>query len=105
MTETRTLDIENTADATTKISDIKVSGNPDMWVLLCKASSKAQGFAKSTKALAIPGWGVVLHVSTWDHGRLVETLTPLPGVAIGTDGENRPTLVRAKVVPASQSEI
>ena len=35
--------------------DLRVYGNPDAWVLVCKASSEQQGWMKSTKAMNIPG--------------------------------------------------
>ena len=38
-------------------SDVKVFGNTDDWQLICKASSKAQGWMKSTKTLEIDGVG------------------------------------------------
>jgi hypothetical protein len=63
----RALDNTNTADAAKTASDIKVSGNPDIWVLACKASSATQGWMKSTKIMAVPG-GRVVQVSTEHRG-------------------------------------
>lgn len=75
----KTLDANNTADAAGKVSDVQVFGNPDLWQLVCKASSKSQGWMKSTKALALPGYGVVLQVSTQQGDHVAEALCFVPG--------------------------
>lgn len=46
------------------VPDIVVYGDGDMFKLLCKASSAAQGWMKSTKAMEIPGVGCVVQVTT-----------------------------------------
>jgi len=56
-------DNTSTADARKTTSDIKVTGDPDVWELICKASSKGQGWMKSTKGMAISG-GLLVQVST-----------------------------------------
>lgn len=68
----------NTADVVASGSDIKVSGNPDVWRLLCKASSESQGWAKSTKVLETP-LGCIVQVSTQVGGMVAEALTYIPG--------------------------
>ena len=42
--ENKTLDNTNVAEAKTKVSDIKVFGNGDLFQLLAKASSEQQGW-------------------------------------------------------------
>jgi hypothetical protein len=75
------------------VGDLEVFGNGDMFVLLCKASSKAEGWMKSTKAMVIPGVGCVVQVTTQQGEQVSEAVTFVPGVKItGTKG-NR-TLVR-----------
>ncbi len=59
----KTLDITDVADAKSKVSDIVVVGNGDMFQLLCKASSQEQGWMKSAKAAVVPG-GVFVQVTT-----------------------------------------
>lgn len=54
------IDTENARQTT---SDIQVTGNPDVWQLVCKASSKQQGWMKSTKRMKVTG-GYVIQVST-----------------------------------------
>jgi len=51
--EQRRLDISDPVTAKQNIPDIEKYGDPDAWILLCKASSNAQGFMKSTKAMQI----------------------------------------------------
>jgi hypothetical protein len=49
----KSLDVTSIADAQQKISDIQVVGNGDLFTVLCKASSKSQGWMKSTKAMQL----------------------------------------------------
>ena len=82
-TEDKVLDNLNTEDAKS-YSDVQVYGDPDMWGLLCKASSEDQGWMKSTKGLDIPGVGVVLQVTTQQRNpdgsySVAEALTFVPG--------------------------
>lgn len=54
---TKPLDTTNQEQAVQRTPDISVYGNPGVWVCLAKASSKEQGWMKSTKAceLIVPG--------------------------------------------------
>jgi len=56
-------DNTNMDEARANTSDIKVHGDPGAWLCLCKASSKAQGWMKSTKVMNVNG-GAVVQVST-----------------------------------------
>lgn len=85
MSNPKTLDVVDINDGKAKVSDIKVVGNGDTFQLLCKASSKDQGWMKSTKAMEIPGVGVVLQVSTQQNDNVAEALTYIPGVKIVSD--------------------
>lgn len=86
------LSVTNTADAQAKISDVKVVGNPDIWTLLCKASSKEQGWMKSTKGMEVPG-GVLVQSSTQQGSNVAEAMAFVPGVKIGTDAKGNKVLV------------
>jgi hypothetical protein len=55
----RNLHNTDTTAARSTTSDIKVTGNPDVWELVCKASSKSQGWMKSTKRMKVPGGWLV----------------------------------------------
>jgi hypothetical protein len=68
-----------------KVPDVKVAGNGDSFRLLCKASSKEQGWMKSAKALEIAGVGCVVQVTTQQGDNVAEALTFVPGVKIADD--------------------
>jgi hypothetical protein len=82
--EDRPRDVVNTEDAKAKVSDVVVVGNPDQWGLLCKASSKSQGWMKSAKAMEVPG-GCVVQVTTQQGSNVAEALAYVPGVKIAED--------------------
>lgn len=83
--QTKDLTVISIADAKTKVPDIQVVGNGDAWQLLCKASSKEGGWMKSTKAMEIKGYGVVLQVSTQQGDNVAEALVVIPSVKIVND--------------------
>jgi hypothetical protein len=78
----KTLDVISEADLKKKVNDSQVVGNTDMWQLISKASSKEQGWMKSTKALFIPDLGVVIQVSTQQGDNVAEALVFVPGAII-----------------------
>ena len=85
----KSLGIENMEQAKTQVSDIKVFGDPGAWVCLCKASSEAQGWMKSTKVLNVP-WGCLVQVSTQQRNAdgsyaVAEALTYVPGVKLNRE--------------------
>jgi hypothetical protein len=81
MSEEKTLNATDTADTKAKVSDVEVAGTPDVWRLICKASSKAQGWMKSTKAMEVLG-GVVVQVSTQQGSNVAEALVYVPGAML-----------------------
>ncbi len=92
----KTLDITDVKGAKANISDIKVFGDGDTFKLICKASSKAQGWMKSTKAMEIPGVGCVVQVSTQQGDNIAEAMTFVPGAKIvDIDGERRLVSVKS----------
>ncbi len=91
----KALDVTSVADATAgKVSDIKVVGNGDTFALLCKASSKEQGWMKSAKAMQVPG-GCVVQVTTQQGSNVAEALCFVPGVIIAADINNGRKLIAA----------
>lgn len=82
---TKDLTVTSIADAQTKIPDIQVFGNGDLWQLLSKASSKEGGWMKSTKAMDIINSGVVLQVTTQQGEQVSEALTFVPNVNVAVD--------------------
>jgi len=111
-TKKKTPETEETNDATPKtlhnsdlsgaknnVKDIKVVGNGDLFQLLCKASSKAEGWLKSTKAMQIAG-ACVVQVTTQQTNpdgsyAIAEAITYVPGVKIACDINGGRRLVRA----------
>lgn len=88
----KALDIINTADAKKKVNDIKVVGNPDLWILIAKASSNEQGWMKSTKAMFV-GNGCLVQVSTQQRNpdgsnSIAEAITFVPDVKIQKLGDS-----------------
>lgn len=83
----KTLNVENTRDAQDKVSDIKVKGKPDVWQLICKASSEKEGWMKSTKAMDLPN-GVLIQVSTQQGNNIAEALEFVPGISISDLSQN-----------------
>lgn len=87
----KTLHNSTVSGARTNVKDIKVVGNGDMFRLLCKASSEAEGWMKSTKAMQVPN-GCVVQVTTQQRNEdgsyaVAEALTFVPGVKY-IDDEN-----------------
>ena len=86
------LSVTNIDDAKKKIGDIQVVGNGDLFQLLCKASSKSQGWMKSSKAMETP-FGCVVQVTTQQGENVAEAVTFVPGVKVGVDESGNKSLV------------
>jgi hypothetical protein len=80
----KTLDNTNVNEAKKNVSDIKVFGNGDLFQLIAKASSKEQGWMKSTKAMET-SMGCVIQVTTQQNEHVAEALTFVPGASIKVD--------------------
>ncbi len=80
----KSLDVASIEDATSKVSDIVVVGDGNLFKVLSKASSKSQGWMKSTKAMEVPS-GVVVQVTTQQWDNVAEAITYVPGVKIEED--------------------
>ena len=93
----KTLHNSDVSGAIQNVKDIQVVGNGDMFRLLCKASSQAEGWMKSSKAMEVPG-GCVVQVTTQQRNpdgsyAIAEALTFVPGVSIADDENNGRKLV------------
>ena len=64
------------------VKDIVFWGNGDLFKLIGKASSKNEGWMKSTKAMEIEGAGCVVQVTTQQGDNVAEALTFVPMVQI-----------------------
>lgn len=86
----KTLGNTSVAQARENVPDIAVVGNGDMFRLLCKASSQAEGWMKSTKAMEVAPIGCVVQVTTHQRNHdgtnsVAEALTFVPGARIVSD--------------------
>lgn len=82
----KTLDITNGKGAQKNIPDLKLYGDPDTWELICKASSRDEGWMKSTKAMEVTG-GCLVQVTTQQKNpdgsyALAEAVAFVPGVQL-----------------------
>lgn len=82
----KTLNISEVRGAREYIPDLEVYGDGDTFALLCKASSKEEGWMKSTKVCNVPG-GCIVQVTTQQMNyngsyAVAEALTYVPGVRI-----------------------
>lgn len=107
-TKTKTLNVSDIKGAKQEIEDLEVFGNGDTFRLICKASSAAEGWMKSTKAMEIPGVGCVVQVTTQQRNAdrsyvLAEALAFVPGVGIveETDTREGGKVVSRKIVKVS----
>lgn len=85
----KTLHNSDVSGTRTNVPDLVVVGNGDLFKLLCKASSQAEGWMKSTKAMEVPG-GCVVQVTTQQRNidgtyAVAEALTFVPGVSVVDD--------------------
>jgi hypothetical protein len=62
--EEKPVDVINSQDLKKKVQDVTTFGNPDAFQLFCKASSKEQGWMKSTKICNVPRTGCVMQTET-----------------------------------------
>jgi len=86
----KTLFNSDISGARVNVPDIKGVGNGDLFQLLCKASSQAEGWMKSTKAMEIPFVGCVVQVTTQQKNldgtySVAEALTFVPDAKIVPD--------------------
>lgn len=86
----KTLNITSIEQAQKAVSDIQVTGDGNLFKVLCKASSKEQGWMKSTKAMEISMQGCVVQVTTQQKNpdgsySVAEALTFVPGAKIVDD--------------------
>jgi len=93
----KTLHNSDISGAQVNVKDIKVVGNGDMFQLLCKASSEAEGWMKSTKACELHD-GCIVQVTTQQRNidgtySVAEAITYVPGVRVHSDMNNGRKLV------------
>lgn len=77
----KTLNNTTARKAVSQVSDIEFWGDGDQWKLIGKASSKKEGWMKSTKAMSV-GLGCLVQVTTQQGDNVAEAVTFIPGVKI-----------------------
>lgn len=86
----KTLHNSTVSEARKNVKDIVVYGDGDTFKLISKASSKDQGWMKSTKAMEIPNLGCVVQVTTQQGDNIAEALVFVPGARIELiDGDKK----------------
>ena len=102
----KTLTNTSVEDVKKNVSDVVVWGDGDTFQLICKASSKSQGWMKSCKAMEIPNIGCVVQVTTQQDKNVAEALVFVPNVKIVTMmshiGEDA-TVIGRKIVHVSSN--
>lgn len=93
----KTLDNTTANQAKDQVSDIKFWGDGDIWKLLGKASSKNEGWMKSSKAYEIEGVGCIVQVTTQQGQNVAEAVTFVPNVKIEETKEENKVISRKLV--------
>lgn len=98
----KTLDVSDPESAKSKILDIKTVGDPNLWLVLAKASSEREGWMKSTKVLPIDGVGCLVQVSTQQRNEdgtnaVAEALQFLPGVKLIEERDSSGNVIGRKL--------
>lgn len=112
--EERTLNNTTENQAKNQVSDLQLWGESDMWVLLSKASSKAQGWMKSTKAMQTPQ-GCLVQVTTREELRdennkvidvaIAEAVSFVPAVTIGERRDEEGNVIARKLIHTPLSQL
>lgn len=103
-TAEKTLGNTTASQAKNNVKDIVFWGNGDTFKLISKASSKNEGWMKSSKAMEIPGVGCVVQVTTQQGNNVAEAVTFVPNVQILETTNSDNVVIERKLVPTSQME-
>ena len=80
-----------------QVKDIEFWGNGDMWKLISKASSKSEGWMKSTKALELPQ-GCLIQVSTQQGDNVAEAITYVEGIRINENRDSNGNVISRTLI-------
>jgi hypothetical protein len=89
----KTLNNSDVNGARKQVEDLEIFGNGDLFVLISKASSKSEGWMKSTKAMQIFNVGCVVQVTTQQGDHIAEAVCWVPNVEIKQDKNGNRHLV------------
>jgi len=87
----------DTNGAKKNVKDIVFWGDGDTFKLISKASSKAEGWMKSTKAMRTPA-GCVIQVTTQQGDNIAEALTFVPNVDVVDVTDDEGNVVSRRLV-------
>lgn len=90
--------LDTTDVETSKVSDLKVFGDGDYWQLICKASSEAEGWMKSTKALEIDGVGCLVQITTQQGNNVAEAVTFVPNTYVEATRDSEGNVIGRKIL-------
>lgn len=98
MQEPKSLGNVGPSSAKQNVPDIVVFGDPGVWRCLCKASSKAESWMKSTKVMSLDGLGCLVQVTTQQinpdgSSSLAEALCFVPGACLLTKADGDVTVI------------
>ncbi len=93
----KTVGNTTSSGAKVNVKDIVFWGDGDTFKLISKASSKAEGWLKSTKAMEIDKVGCVVQVTTQQGNNVAEAVTFVPNVKIQTIMQNGEVVSRKLV--------
>lgn len=100
----KTLNNSDAKGARKQVKDLEIWGNGDTFRLICKASSSAERWMKSTKAMQIDGVGCVVQVTTQQDGNVAEALCFVPGVRIIDHPLEDGKVTERSIVPIKSKE-
>lgn len=103
-TAEKTLNNTTANQAKDNVKDIVFWGNGDIFKLISKASSKNEGWMKSTKAMEISGVGCVVQVTTQQGNNVAEAVTFVPNVKILETVNSDNVVVERKLVSTTIME-
>lgn len=96
-TTEKTLNNTTASQAKDNVKDIIFWGDGDTFKLISKASSKNEGWMKSSKAMEIENVGCVVQVTTQQGTNVAEAITFVPGVKIEETKEGDKVISRKLV--------
>jgi hypothetical protein len=98
----KTLHNSDVNEAKKNVTDLVTFGNGDTFKLICKESSKSEGWMKSTKAMEVPGLGCVVQITTQQGEKVSEAACWVPGTTVVEQKNNDGVVVGRRVVSFSK---
>jgi len=95
---TKTLHNSDASRATKNVKDIQFYGDGDLFQLICKASSKEEGWMKSTKVMEIHDVGCVIQCTTQQGDNVAEAVCFVPNVRVVKDASGNRKIIQAREV-------